>query len=141
MRVHRPWAGYVLALLGVIGVLLELAFHLWTAYRHYMGIPGDVYELNHWVLIALTILGFVGWYLIKPKSAEDGADIITRNAVRLIIAVRSGRRDTDTFTAVLPADVKPGDVAVIAKPNPPPHPDGSAAPSIAGGDERVEDHG
>lgn len=138
MKVTRPWAGYFLAALGVLGIVLEAVMHAWTQFRHVMGIPGDVYELNHWLLLVMAVFGFIGWYLIKPKGAEEGTDILTRNAVRIIVAVRSGRRDTDQFAAVLPADTKPGDAMVIAKPNPPPHPAGSAAPSVAGGDEKVD---
>lgn len=130
MRVHRPWAGYFLASIGIIGVLLEISLHI---YGYFSGTP---YELNRAVLIMLVIIGFVGFYLVSPKGAEGGADIITRSAVAIVVAVRSGRRNTDTFTAVVPADVQPGDTVVVAKPNPPPHPDGEAPTPTA--DERVE---
>jgi hypothetical protein len=136
MKAERPYAGYFLATVGVIGLLLEITLHVWTSIRHVFGIPGEIYELNHWVLIVMTALGFVGWYLIRPKSAEEGTDILTKRAVEIIIAIRSGRRGTDQFTAVIPPTVKPGDAVVVAKPNPPPHPDG--APPAPTDDERVE---
>lgn len=130
MNQHRPWAGYFLAAMGIVGVLLEIGLHV---YGYFSGTP---YELNRAVLIMLVIIGFVGFYLVSPKGAEGGADIITRSAVAIVVAVRSGRRNTDTFTAIVPADVKPGDAVVVAKPNPPPHPDGK--PPAATDDERVE---
>jgi hypothetical protein len=130
MKQHRPWAGYFLAAIGVVGVLFEIALNV---YGYFVAQP---YELNRVVLIMLVIIGFVGFYLVSPKGAEGGADIITRSAVAIVVAVRSGRRNTDTFTAVVPPDVKPGDAVVVAKPNPPPHPDGEAPTPTA--DERVE---
>jgi hypothetical protein len=136
MRHHRPWVGYLLATVGVIGLLTEAGTHAWTVFRHQIGKPGDVYELNHLALMVMVALGFVGWYLIAPKGATDGTDILTKRAVDIIVAIRSGRRNTDQFTAVIPPEVNSGDAVVIAKPNPPPHPAGE--PPTPNADERAD---
>jgi hypothetical protein len=78
---HRPWAAFICALIGMLGLLFEISLHAWTAYRHAMGIPGDIYELNHGTFIGSIIVGFIGLYYIDPKKAEGGADILTRSVV------------------------------------------------------------
>jgi hypothetical protein len=110
IHVHRPWAGYFLAALGVLGVLFEIGLHV---YGYFSGTP---YELNHAVLIMLVMVGFVGFYLVNPKGAEGGADILTRSAVAVVVAIRSGRRATDQFAVVVPDEVKSGDSVVVEKP-------------------------
>lgn len=103
MTTHeRQWGGIFLAAVGVISLLLEIALHIWTAVRHVLGIPGDVYELNHAVLIIGIIVGFVGFYILKPKEAEGGADIITRSVVSIVGVIRTGRRTGDVIPVVAP---------------------------------------
>jgi hypothetical protein len=59
---------------------------------------------------------------VNPKGAEGGADILTRNAVAIVVAIRSGRRATDQFAVVVPDEVKSGDAVVVEKPTDVPSP-------------------
>lgn len=114
---HRPWGGYLLAAIGVLVMLFEVSLHYY-GYLHHTD-----YELNHPVLYVAVLMGFVGFYMINPKSAEGGADIITKSVVAIISVVRSGKRAGDSVAVqVTPVtDGKPdtASTAEIAIPNPP----------------------
>lgn len=95
-RRDRPWAAYACALIGILGLLIEIALHAWTAIRHAAGIPGDVYELNHAAFVGSIIVGFIGLYWIDPKRAAGGADVLTRSVVAIGgIWRRTGARTGD----------------------------------------------
>jgi hypothetical protein len=87
---QHPKAGYTLATLGVLVVVAEIALHI---YGYFSKNP---YELNHAVLLFGVILGFVGFYIIDPRKAEDGGGFLVRSGVDIIKALpRFGRRSTD----------------------------------------------
>lgn len=131
MSKHRPWLGYLLAALGVVGLLAEIGLHSWTVIRHVLGIPGDIYELNRGVLVVSAVIGFVGFYMINPAGAEGGAGILTRTAVALISVVRGGKGNVSI--EVTPVDKN----AVVTVPQPvgAPHPatDPAIVTAIEGG--------
>lgn len=93
---HRPWTGYLLAAIGVVVLLAEVGMHF---YGYFHGID---YELNHPVLYVAMIIGFVGFYMINPKGAEGGSNILTRDITEIISVIRTGRRSTDSFAVVIP---------------------------------------
>jgi hypothetical protein len=81
MKAHSPWAAYIAATIGLLGLFFEIGLHAWTAYRHAVGIPGDIYQLNQAAFIGSIIIGFIGLYYIDPKRAEGGATVLTRSVV------------------------------------------------------------
>lgn len=78
---HGPWAAYIAATIGILGLTFEIILHAWTAIRHSLGIEGDIYELNTAAFVGSIIIGFIGLYYIDPKRAEGGANILTRSVV------------------------------------------------------------
>lgn len=91
---HRPWIGYLLAALGVAVLLFSLALHFYS----YFG--GAKYELNYPVIYVGMLIGFVGFYMINPKGAEGGTNILTRTVVAIISVVRSGKSAASATTTV-----------------------------------------
>lgn len=91
---HRPWVGYLLATIGLLGLLAEGGLHFFSFF-----VERD-YELNHGVLVISMVIGFVGFYIIDPMKAEGGTGILTKTAVAVIGVVRSGRRATDPEVVV-----------------------------------------
>jgi hypothetical protein len=85
---HRPWTGYLLAAIGVLVLLFEVGLHFYGYFHH------TEYELNHPVLYVAMVIGFVGFYMINPKGAEGGTDILTRTVVAVISVIRSGKATT-----------------------------------------------
>lgn len=102
MSQHRPWVGYLLAAIGVMGLLAEGGLHFLSFFLERQ------YELNHGVLLISMIIGFVGFYIIDPVRAKDGTGILRETAVAVIGVVRSGRRATDADVVVVaPVDIPP----------------------------------
>lgn len=79
----HPWAAYMCAFIGLLGLTFEIALHAWTAFRHAAGIPGDIYELNRAAFVGSIIIGFIGLYYVDPKRASGGADVLTRSVVAI----------------------------------------------------------
>jgi hypothetical protein len=126
---HRPWSGYVLAAIGVIILLSEIALHYY-GYFH-----GKTYELDRPVLYVGLVIGFVGFYMINPKGAEGGTDILTRTVVALISVVRTGKRAGDgvsvEVTPVTGGVPDPSATQTVTIPNPPAAADASTAAILA----------
>lgn len=127
MSHHPPWTGYLLAAIGVGVLLFEIGLHF---YGYFTGVA---YQLNQPVLYVGMVIGFVGFYMINPKSAEGGTDILTRTAVALISVVRTGNRAGDVKVEVTP--VAKGAVVTVPQPVGAPHPDTDPAivTAIGGG--------
>lgn len=107
---HRPWIGYLLAAIGVLGLLAEVGLRFLSFFT-----AGGDYELNSGVLLVSVIIGFVGFYIINPKGAEGGTSIITRTAVAVIGVIRGGRRATDP-PVVVTTEVEGAEPTVAKKP-------------------------
>lgn len=103
---HRPWTGYLLASIGVGVLLLEIALHF---YGYFTGVA---YALNQSVLYVAMIIGFVGFYMINPKSAESGTDILSRTVIGIISVVRTGKRAEDVKVEVTATKETPVPVTV-----------------------------
>lgn len=88
-RWARTICGSVLAVLGLAVLLVELVRY-WT--------------LNHpihaWPVCIGCVIGFVGFFIVNPKEAKDGAQVVVDSTVRVIGVVRGGRRATDPKVVV-----------------------------------------
>lgn len=106
-RHKEQWAGRFLAALGVLIVLAELTLHFVGAISHYQ------YEINHVALLMGAVVGFVGFYIMDPKRTGDGAVVLVDSTVKVIGAVRGGRRKTDPQvipdSSAMPAHPDEGD--------------------------------
>lgn len=99
-RQHRPWVGYLLAAIGVLGLMAEVGLRFFSFFA------GREHHLNHEVLIISSVIGFVGFYIVDPKRAEGGTGILRETAVAVIGVIRSGRRSSDSAVVVAtPVDV------------------------------------
>lgn len=91
-RWARTICGSVLAVLGLSVLLVELVRY-WT--------------LNHpihaWPVCIGCVIGFVGFFIVNPKEAKDGAQVVVDSTVRVIGVVRGGRRATDPKVVVADA--------------------------------------
>lgn len=107
----RKVAGRALAALGVLVVLAEVILHFVSWYF------SREYELNHGIVLVGAVIGFVGFYMLDPMSAQGGAGVIVDSATRIIQSLpRFGRRSTDAVAV-------PGSTtAVVALPTEPPAP-------------------
>jgi len=103
---HRPWTGYLLATIGVVILLSEIALHYYGYFHH------TEYALNRPVLYVGLVIGFVGFYMINPKSAESGTDILSRTVIGIISVVRTGKRAEDMKVEVTATHETPIPVAV-----------------------------
>lgn len=90
----RSIAGGVMATIGVLVILIEIALHVFSAITH------TRYEMDHVALLSGAILGFIGFYLIDSRGATGAATVVVGSAGQLIRAVRGGRRSTDTPVVV-----------------------------------------
>jgi hypothetical protein len=103
---HRPWTGYLLAGIGVAVLLSEVSLHYYGYFHH------TEYTLNHPVLYVGLVIGFVGFYMINPKGAESGTNILSRTVIGLIEVVRTGKRAEDVKVEVTATRETPIPVAV-----------------------------
>jgi hypothetical protein len=111
MPTRTPWGAYVAATIGFLGLIFEIGLHAWTAIRHELGLPGDIYELNHAVFIGCMIVGGFGLYWIDPKRTEGSVDVFTRTVVAIGgMWRRTGSRSGD----VVPVAVTGENVAVAS---------------------------
>lgn len=82
-------SGGFFALLGVVTLLIEL-LRYWLTDHAIHAAP---------VCIG-CLFGFVGFFLINPARAKEGAGVVVDSTVRVIGVVRGGRRSTDTPVVV-----------------------------------------
>lgn len=115
MSTHRPWTGYLLAATGVAVLLFQIGLYFYGV------ITGVEFLLYRPVSYLAMVIGFVGFYMINPKQAEGGTDILTRTVVAIISVVRTGKRVDDVKVEVTP--VNPGAVVTVPQPVGKPHPD------------------
>ena len=92
LRLRAVW-GSLLAAIGV-GVLLVELVRYWR-YEH---------PIHPAPIVIGCIIGFVGFYLLDPKGAEDGGGFLVTSAVRIIGVVRGGRRSTDAPVVIAAPD-------------------------------------
>jgi hypothetical protein len=89
---HR-WAstifGGLFALIGTITLLVELA-------RYWM----TDHAIHAAPVCIGCLFGFVGFFLISPARAKEGAGVVVDSTVRIVGVVRGGRRSTDTPVVV-----------------------------------------
>lgn len=110
-NVTRDRAGVVLVLLGLTILLSEWIRASW--FNHHP---------ETFALALGIVLGFIGFYIIDPVHAEQGARIVIDGATSVIQVVRSGRRSTDNVivaktTTTLPADFQPEQSSVTIRAN------------------------
>jgi hypothetical protein len=91
---RRPFTGYLLAATGVGVLLSEVALHYYGYFHK------AAYELDRPVLYVGLVIGFVGFYMINPKGAESGTDILSRTVIGIISVVRTGKRAEDVKVEV-----------------------------------------
>lgn len=106
MSKQKPWPGYLLASIGVAVLLFEVSLHFYGYFQ------GTDYQLNHPVLYVAMVIGFVGFYMINPKGAEGGTDILSRTIIGVISVIRTGKRADElrvevTQTAETPVVLTP----------------------------------
>jgi hypothetical protein len=123
---HRPWTGYLLAAIGVSVLLAEIGLHF---YGYFTGVD---YKLNPPVLYVAMVIGFVGFYMINPKGAEGGTDILTRSVVAIISVVRTVNVQVTPVDRGVP---NPAAATTVTVPNPADVADPAAAAILA--DEAV----
>lgn len=91
--VRHRWAstisGAAFALLGVVTLLVEL---------------GRYWLLGHAIHAAPVcigcLFGFIGFFILSPKRAVEGAQVVVGSTVSVIGVLRGGRRATDPKVVV-----------------------------------------
>lgn len=58
------------------------------------------HAIEPWVIAIAVLLGFFAYYLKNPRGAKDAFGFAVDQSVKIIGAVRSGRRSTDPMVAV-----------------------------------------
>lgn len=89
----QRWGG-VIAALGVLIIVAEVVF---TGFI--------LNETPRWSMILIgSGIGFVGFFMLDPKGAHEGGDLLVGYGVRILdaIPVRLGRRSSDAVVAVTP---------------------------------------
>jgi hypothetical protein len=90
---RHKWAstisGGVFASLGVATLLVELV-------RYWM----TDHAIHAAPVCIGCLFGFVGFFILNPKRAVEGAQVVVDSSVRIIGVVRGGRRSTDTKVVV-----------------------------------------
>ncbi len=111
---EQHYFGVALAACGVGVLLMELS-------RYWM----YLHPIHAWPVVIGCLIAFLGFYLLNPSSARDGAQIVVDSAVRIIGVVRSGRRSTDVrvIAEPLPSEATPDGLSAAdesgdAKPTP-----------------------
>lgn len=111
--------GGFFAAIGTIVVLSEVAMHFVAE------VSSIKYEMNHVVLLVGAILGFVGFFMLDRKGAEEGGGFLVNSATRIIGVIRTGRRSDDIAvvvddpTGVIPAAPLPTGANESIPPAPP----------------------
>lgn len=85
----RQRAGGFLVTLGIAILLVELI-------RYWL----KGHAIHAWPVVIGSAIGFVGFYMLDPGGAKDGAGVIEDFTVRVLAVIRSGRRSTDTKVVV-----------------------------------------
>lgn len=113
---HRPYTGYALAAVGVGVLLFQIGLYFYGALTH---IDYQVYRPVSYIAM---MLGFVGFYMIQPKGALEGAGFIRDTVVAFIEVVRTGKRAGDAIavqvTPVTAGVPDPSAKTTITIPNP-----------------------
>jgi hypothetical protein len=85
----------VLATIGVLILVAGLVLHWWRP---------DVYRLEMLPIIIGSALAFAGFYAMDPAASKDGGGFFVDQSVKILGAIRLGRRASDPVVAV-PASV------------------------------------
>lgn len=113
---HRPWTGYLLAAIGVAVLVFQIGLYFYGALTHVD------YQVYRPVSYLGMVLGFVGFYMIQPKGALEGASFLRDTAVAIISVVRTGKRAGDAVavevTPVHEGVPAPTEKTTITVPNP-----------------------
>lgn len=110
MSKRKPWAGYVLAAVGLGVLLFSIGLYF------YGQLTGTEYHLSHPVLYVGMLIGFVGFYMINPTGAEAGTNILSRTVIGIISVVRTGKRAEDVKVEV----TQTAETPIVATPPKPP---------------------
>jgi len=87
---HMKWAARLFVTIGVVTILGEVA-------RNWI----DNHPIEGWVVAIGAGFGFFGFYLMDAKRAKDAFGFaIDNGVVKIVGAVRGGRRSTDSIVAV-----------------------------------------
>jgi len=105
----RFWGGLFLVSVALLIALSEIGIHL------YGKITGHRYETGHMDLFVALVIGFVGMYVLSPRGAKDGGQFLVNNTIRVIQVIRTGRRKSDSFAAVV--EDESGNKATIQVPH------------------------
>lgn len=98
MQRARFWGGLFLVGIALLISLSEIAIHIYGKFT------GHRYDVGHIDLLVALVIGFVGMYILSPKGAKDGGQFLVNNTIRVIQVIRSGRRKTDSVTAIVEDD-------------------------------------
>ncbi len=105
-RRHRFRAGLPLILLGIGTLCVELGRY-WLV----------DHPIHPWPVSLGCLFGFAGFFIVDPVAARTGATAVVGYGERIVIAVRSGRRLSDTaVVAPPPVDAGEGDEVGVAQP-------------------------
>jgi hypothetical protein len=108
---HVKWAARILVTIGIVTILGEVVRNwIWN------------HPIESWVVAIGSGFGFFGFYLMDAKSAKDAfAFAIDNGVVKVVDAVRLGRRKTDPVIPVVPVTaVTPApDAAALGTPTKP----------------------
>jgi hypothetical protein len=116
MSHHRPWTGYLLASIGVFVLLFQVGLYFYDV------LVGVDYQLYRPVAYIAVMFGFVGFYMIQPKGALEGAGFLRDTVVAFISVVRTGKRAGDSVavevTPVSGGVPDPSAKTTVTLPNP-----------------------
>jgi hypothetical protein len=125
---HRPWTGYLLAAIGVVVLLAQVALYFYSLFSHVE------YALYRPVSYIGIMIGFVGFYMINSKEAVGGATFLRDTVVAIISVVRTGKRAGDAVavevTPVTAGHPVPSATQTVTVPNPAAAADPAAADAI-----------
>lgn len=109
---HVKWAARLLVTIGVVTVLGEVVRNwIWN------------HPIEGWVVAIGSGFGFFGFYLMDATRAKDAFGFAVDNGVvKIVGAVRGGRRKTDPVipvTEVTPAPTPASDATALGTPTKP----------------------
>lgn len=118
MRIRsRTITGGVVAALGLLLAFVEFGLYFRA---HYLGLE---YRISPYVLLAATVLAFVGGFIVDSRKAEDAGTFLADTGLKFITLIRTGRRTSDVVAVV--SDTPPAPLNAPLPPDrpvPPPKP-------------------
>lgn len=109
----RTRAGVTLAILGVVLACVEFGFYFRAQYHH------EHYDINPYLMLAATVIAFVGGFIIDPQKAEQAGTFIVDTGLRVVAVIPTGRRAGDKKVVQLDPVAPPTDATPSIPTTPP----------------------